>query len=45
MQTALDFYGSMYLLYSVYDGATEKEAVFLQFESHMDRFIARMGAL
>lgn len=45
MHLALDFYGPMYLLYSVYDGATEKEAIFLQLERHMDRFIARMGGL
>lgn len=27
MQLALDFYGPMYLLYSVYDAAEEKETV------------------
>ena len=40
MQLALDFYGPMYLLYSVYDGAADKAAVAPLLERHIDRFIA-----
>ena len=42
MQLALDFYGPMYLLYSVYDGAEDKESVFWLLSDHIDRFISRM---
>ena len=42
MQLALAFYGPMYLLYSVYDGAADKRAVKPLLEAHIDRFIARM---
>ena len=42
MQLALDFYGPMYLLYSVYDGAADKDAVSALLGEHMDRFIARV---
>ena len=42
MQLALAFYGPMYLLYSVYDGAADKRAVAPLLEAHIDRFIARM---
>ena len=41
MQLALDFYGPMYLLYSVYDGTEDKEAVVSLLSAHIDRFIAR----
>ena len=41
-QLALDFYGPMYLLYSVYDSAEEKEAVPGMLDEHIDRFIARV---
>ena len=40
MQLALEFYGPMYLLYGVYDGAKEKEAVAPLLAAHIDRFIA-----
>lgn len=40
MQLALDFYGPMYLLYSVYDGAEDKKAVLALLGEHIDRFIA-----
>ena len=40
MQLALEFYGPMYLLYSVYDGAADKAAVAPLLERHIDRFIA-----
>ena len=42
MQLALAFYGPMYLLYSVYDGAEDKGAVAPLLEVHIDRFIARV---
>lgn len=42
MQLALDFYGPMYLLYSVYDGTEDKEAVVSLLSAHIDRFIARV---
>jgi len=40
MQLALEFYGPIYLLYSVYDGAQDKVAVSTMLEEHIDRFIA-----
>lgn len=36
-QMALAFYGPMHLLYSCYDGAEEKQAVFVLLEEHLDR--------
>ena len=42
MQLALEFYGPMYLLYSVYDGAADKDAVSPLLHTHIDRFIARV---
>ena len=42
MQLALEFYGPMYLLYSVYDGAADKDAVSPLLHIHIDRFIARV---
>lgn len=42
MQLALEFYGPMYLLYSVYDGAEEKDAVSPSLDAHIDRFIAKV---
>lgn len=42
MQLALDFYGPMYLLYSVYDGAADKKSVEPVLEAHIDRFIAKI---
>ena len=44
MQLALEFYGPMYLLYSVYDGASDKSAVSPLLDAHIDRFIARVEA-
>ena len=43
MQLALEFYGPMFLLYSVWDGAEEKESVAPQLCRHIDRFIARIN--
>lgn len=42
MQLALDFYGPMYLLYSVYDGAADQSAVAPLLEAHIERFIAKL---
>ena len=42
MQLALEFYGPMYLLYSVYDGAEEKEFASSLLATHIDRFIAKV---
>ena len=42
MQLALEFYGPMYLLYSVYDGAKEKESVSSLLATHIDHFIAKV---
>ena len=39
MQMALDFYGPMYLLYSVYDSAGDKQAVMKILQDHIDHFI------
>lgn len=44
MQLALEFYGPMYLLYSVYDGAADKSAVAPLLDAHIDRFIHRIEA-
>ena len=41
-QLALEFYGPMYLLYSVYDGAEDKAQIMPMLDTHIDRFIARM---
>lgn len=42
VQLALDFYGPMYLLYSVYDSAENKTEVAPVLEAHIDRFIAKV---
>ena len=42
MQLALEFYGPMFLLYSVYDGADEKESISPMLSTHIDRFIAKI---
>lgn len=41
-QLALEFYGPMYLLYSVYDGAEDKTQIAPMLDAHIDRFITRM---
>ena len=40
-QVALEFYGPIFTLYSVYDGAEEnaKKSVFVQLEKHIENFI------
>lgn len=42
MQLALEFYGPMFLLYSVYDGATDKESIAPRLRAHIDRFIEKI---
>ena len=42
MQLALEFYGPMFLLYSVYDGATEKKSIAPMLSAHIDRFIRKI---
>lgn len=42
MQLALEFYGPMFLLYSVYDGAADKQSVAPMLSTHIDRFIAKV---
>lgn len=37
-QLALDFYGPIFLLYSIYDGAEDKETIATQVEQHVERF-------
>ena len=44
MQLALEFYGPMFLLYSVYDGAAQKKTDTDLLRQHIDRFIARIEA-
>ena len=41
MQLALEFYGPMYLLYSVYDSAENKKSVSALLAAHIDRFIEK----
>lgn len=42
MQLALEFYGPIFLLYSIYDKASEKEKVAHIFCNHIDRFTAKI---
>ena len=37
-QLAIDFYGPIFLLYSIYDGAADKEMIVEMVEQHVDRF-------
>ena len=41
-QLALDFYGPIFLLYSIYDGAEDKEKVTDLLEQHVDWFATRL---
>ena len=43
MQLALEFYGPMFLLYSVYDEASDKKSIAPMLSRHIDRFILRIG--
>lgn len=42
LQAALEFYGPMYLLYSLYDSTSAKEYVMNLLEKHLDSFSNRM---
>ena len=42
MQLALEFYGPMYLLYSVYDGVKDKAYVAPLLDAHIEQFIAKV---
>ena len=42
MQLALEFYGPMYLLYSVYDGAKDKDSIAPLLNAHIEQFIAKV---
>lgn len=42
MQLALEFYGPMYLLYSVYDSAEDTESIAPLLDAHISRFIAKV---
>ena len=44
MQLALEYYGPMFLLYSVYDGAQDKESVAPLLDAHIARFIEKVEA-
>ena len=41
-QMALDFYGPIFLLYSIYDGEEDKSQVIKLLEEHMDHFLQEM---
>lgn len=43
-QLALEFYGPIFILYSIYDGESEdkKKSVFVQLENHIKNFIERL---
>ncbi len=45
IQLALEFYGPMYLLYSVYDGAEDKDTVAPLLEAHIDQIIKKIESL
>ena len=40
-QLAMDFYGPIFLLYSIYDGTENKQEVVKQVEEHVERFAKR----
>ena len=43
-QLALEFYGPVHLLYSLYDSAEDKDSVIRMMQEHTDRFIAGIEA-
>ena len=45
MQLSLEFYGPMFLLYSIYDGAAKKDNIMSILRAHIDRFIARIESV
>lgn len=42
MQLALEFYGPMFLLYSIYDGAAQKEGIASMLKAHIESFISKL---
>ena len=44
MQLALEFYGPMFLLYSLYDGAQDKDSIAPLLAAHIDRFMAKINS-
>lgn len=42
LQAALEFYGPMYLLYSIYDGTSDINRVMPLLEKHIDKFLKQM---
>lgn len=42
MQLALEFYSPMYIMYSLYDGGTDKEEIKRLLHEHIERFAARL---
>ena len=44
MQLALEFYGPIFLLYSLYDAADDKENVDRMLRTHIDRFLEKIGS-
>ena len=41
-QAALDFYGPIFMLYSIYDGAEDKKQVVKMVEQHVEKFAKRI---
>ena len=41
-QLALEFYGPIFLLYSIYDGGEEKENVLEMLDQHIERFVNKI---
>ena len=37
-QLAMDFYGPIFLLYSIYDGTEDKKSIIEQVEQHVEQF-------
>jgi AcrR family transcriptional regulator len=44
MQIALEFYGPIYLLYSLYDGTQDKAAMVSALQQHIERFSSQLGS-
>jgi AcrR family transcriptional regulator len=44
MQIALEFYGPIFLLYSAYDGADDKEKIIAALKQHIDRFSQQLDS-
>lgn len=44
IQIALEFYGPIFLLYSAYDGADNKEIIIAALKQHIDRFSQQLDS-